>query len=94
MKTACEYVKFGGCLGFTTVFLWVLLRDRDVVSAVFDASIACVVMAFAFKLLHRYTRMLHMEVVRSRQDALAEQDEEESGHGSNLKAISDRSITT
>lgn len=78
-------------MGFTTVFLWVLLRDRDVVSAVFDGSVACVVMAFAFKLLHGYTRTLHREVVRAKQAALSEQEEEESGQRPPLKAISDQS---
>ena len=45
MKAASEYIKFGGFLGFTSVFLLVLVRDRDVVAAVFDASVACIVMA-------------------------------------------------
>ena len=55
MSSASQYVKFGGCLGFSSVFLLVLLKNRDIVSAVLDASIACVIMAFVFKQLYLYT---------------------------------------
>lgn len=62
MSSASQYVKFGGCLGFSAVFLLVLLKNRDIVSALMDASIACVIMAFVFKQLHSYTSSLGKEV--------------------------------
>ena len=42
-------------MGFSVVFLLVLLKNRDIVGAVLDASIACVIMAFVFKQLYLYT---------------------------------------
>jgi hypothetical protein len=71
MNNAREYIKIGGFLGFSSVFLLVFLRDRDVVGAVFDASVACLVMAYAFKILHAYIHNLHRSVIRARQKATA-----------------------
>ncbi len=90
MNAASEYVKFGGFLGFTSVFLLVLLKDRDVVAAVFDASVACLIMAFAFKLLHGYTVSLHNQMVRAKQAvALQQSDESDS---SDIKSLSDSEV--
>lgn len=66
MSSASEFVKIGGCLGFSTVFLLVLLKNRDIVSALMDASIACVVMALVFKQLHSYTSSLEKKAKESK----------------------------
>lgn len=87
MSAASEYVKFGGLLGFTSVFLLVLLKDRDIVAAVFDASVACIVMAYVFKLLHGYIVSLHREVMREKQPIeLPEADESGTAE---VKSLSD-----
>ena len=91
MNTAGEYVKFGGFLGFSSVFLLVLFRDRDVVAAVFDASVACLVVAYAFKLLHSHTVNLHNQMVREKRAVLASRAIDES-EASDLKALSDRGL--
>lgn len=65
MSSASEFVKIGGCLGFSTVFLLVLLKNRDIVSALMDASIACVIMALVFKQLHNYTSSLEKNAKES-----------------------------
>ena len=70
MNSASQYVKFGGCLGFSSVFLLVLLKNRDIVSAVLDASIACVIMAFVFKQLYLYTISLGKRA-KEAEDAVA-----------------------
>jgi len=88
MNTASEYVKFGGFLGFSSIFLMVLFKDRDVVAAVFDASIACVIMAYAFKLLHSHTINLHNQVVREKRAVMAAQAIDDDDV-SDRKAISD-----
>ena len=62
MSSASDYVKFGGCLGFSAVFLLVLLKNRDIVGALLDASIACVIMALVFRQLHGLTISLEKEV--------------------------------
>lgn len=90
MNTAGEYVKFGGFLGFSSVFLMVLLKDRDVVAAVFDASIACVILAYAFKLLHSHTINLHNQVMREKRAIMAAQEIDDDDI-STRKALSDGS---
>ena len=90
MNTAGEYVKFGGFLGFSTVFLLVLFKDRDVVAAVFDASIACVIMAYVFKLLHSHTINLHNQIVREKRAMMAAQTIDDDDV-SDRKALSDGS---
>lgn len=75
-------------MGFSSIFLLVLFKDRDVVAAVFDASIACVIMAYAFKLLHGHTINLHNQTVREKRAVMASQvvDDEDV---SDPKALSD-----
>lgn len=90
MNTASEYVKFGGCMGFTSIFLLVLIRDRDIVAAVFDGSVACIIMAFAFKLLHDYTISLHNQVVREKK-AFAQQQLKQS-NDTDRKSLSNGGI--
>jgi len=90
MKAASEYIKFGGFLGFTSVFLLVLVRDRDVVAAVFDASVACIVMAYAFKMLHSYTISLQNQVLRSKQTAMMQAVE--GSDASDIKSLSDGTL--
>jgi len=84
MNTASEYIKVGGFLGFSSVFLLVLVRDRDIVAAVFDGSIACVVMAYAFRLLYSYTVSLRNQVVRERQAVMLQES-----NASAIKSLSD-----
>lgn len=67
MSSQSDFVKLGGLFGFAVVFLAVLLKSKDVASAVMDASIACVVMAFAFKKWFDYSIHLKNEVASSRQ---------------------------
>jgi hypothetical protein len=84
MSSASQYVKFGGCLGFSAVFLLVLLKNRDIVGALMDASIACVIMAFVFKQLHGYTSSLGKKVKEAKKTASSAKAgyEEESGYNS------------
>ena len=65
MSSACEFIKFGGCLGFSSVFLIVLLNGRDIISAVLEASVACVVVAMVFKLVHNYALSLKKRSARA-----------------------------
>jgi hypothetical protein len=91
MNPAGEFVKFGGFLGFSTVFLFVLLNEQDIVSAVLDASVACVVMGLVFKMLHSYAVGLYREKSRERRES--EQQEEELDTASEVNKLTDRSIS-
>ena len=53
-------------MGFSVVFLLVLLKNRDIVGAVLDASIACVIMAFVFRQLYLYTISLEKRAKENR----------------------------
>jgi uncharacterized membrane protein YjfL (UPF0719 family) len=89
MHAASEFVKFGGFVGFSSVFLLVLLRDRDIVAAVSDASIACVVMALAFRQFANYTHKLDLELKKSRKTTNKKKQDPEEGLLPNLARIRD-----
>jgi uncharacterized membrane protein YjfL (UPF0719 family) len=90
MNPAGEFVKLGGFLGFSTVFLFVLLNEQDIVSAVFDASVACVIMGLVFKVLYSYAVGLHREIMREKRHS---QQEEELESTSGVDKLTDRGIS-
>jgi len=62
MNTSQQLIKIGGFLGFTIVFVFILWKDRDISLALRDASIACLILAFTFKLLSNYMQSLVAQV--------------------------------
>ncbi|MDD4350077.1 MAG: hypothetical protein PHF70_13290 [Opitutales bacterium] len=66
MSSTSNWVKTGGLFTFSLIFIFVLLKDRDIVTALTDASIACVIVALALKILDKYISNLQSEAIRRR----------------------------
>jgi uncharacterized membrane protein YjfL (UPF0719 family) len=80
MQAESNFIKFGGFIGFTSVFLLVLLKDRDIVNAVSDASVACVVMAIVFQQFHSYARSLENQISEAKaKQKISSEDDAKSG---------------
>lgn len=86
MSKTSNWVKTGGLFAFSLIFVFVLLKDRDIVTALTDASIACVIVALALKILDRYISSLQAESYRRR---IAEQKKAENkqGEGNDKRGI-------